>query len=65
MVYGTEAVISTELSFPTARTALTESGNNQNARMLDLNLIEERREMAAMKMLAYQQKVSELYNKQI
>ena len=65
IVYGTEAVIPTELSFPTARTALTDFGSNEDAIMLDLNLIEERTEIAAIKMLAYQQKVAELYNKQI
>ena len=66
MVYGTEAIIPTELSFPIAKTALTEAGksrSNEKAKMLDLNLVEERREMAAVKMLAYQQKVAELYNK--
>ena len=65
MVYGTEAAIPTELSDPIARTALMESKNNEGARMLELNLIEERRETAVIKMLAYQQKVAELYNKQI
>ena len=61
MVYGTEAVIPTELSFPAAQTMLTESRNNKDARRLDLNLIDEIREMAAIKMRAYQQKVAELY----
>ena len=65
MVCGTEALIPTELFFPIARTALTESKNNEEARILDLKLIEERKEMAAIKMLAYQQKVAELHNKQI
>ena len=53
----------TELSFSTAQTVLTESENNEDVRILDLNLIEEKREMAAIKMLAYQQKVAEIYNK--
>ena len=65
MVYRTETVILTKFSFPTARTALVKSKNNKDERMLDTNLIEERREMAAINMLAYQQKVVELYNKQI
>ena len=65
MVYGTEAVIPTKFSFPTARTALMEFRNNEEARLLDLNFVEERRAMTAIKMLAYQQKVAELNNKQI
>ena len=56
MVYGTEVIIPTELSFPTARTALTASRNNEATRTLDLNLIEEKREIAAIKMLAYQKR---------
>ena len=61
IVYGTEDIIPTELSFPTARTALTESENNEDARILDLNLKEKKkREMAAIKMLANQRKVAEL-----
>ena len=42
MVYGTEAVIPTGLLVPTARMALTEPKNNEEPRMLDMNLIEER-----------------------
>ena len=51
--------------FPIARTALTEFESNEETRKLDLKLIEERREMADIKILAYQQKVAELHNKQI
>ena len=62
MVYEIEAIIPIKLPFPTA---LVESGSNEDARILDLNLIVEKREVAAIKMLAYQQNVAVLYNKQI
>ena len=58
-------MIPTELSFPITRTTLVESGNSDEARLIDLSLIEVKTEIATIKMLAYQQKMTELYNRQI
>ncbi|XP_021985131.1 uncharacterized protein LOC110881062 [Helianthus annuus] len=48
LTYGTEAVILAEIGSPTARMKLREAENEQDLRM-NLNLLEERREVAAVR----------------
>nr|GFC07485.1 reverse transcriptase domain-containing protein [Tanacetum cinerariifolium] len=47
LTYGTEAVIPAEIGMPTYRTAAVDVVNNDEELRLNLNLLEERRELAA------------------
>nr|GEW69778.1 reverse transcriptase domain-containing protein [Tanacetum cinerariifolium] len=48
LTYGTEAVIPAEIEMPTYRTAAVDAVNNEEELRLNLDLLEERRELAAM-----------------
>ncbi|XP_071695454.1 uncharacterized protein [Rutidosis leptorrhynchoides] len=61
LVYGTEAVLPTEIHVLTNRTANLEE-NEENLR-LNLNLKEERREAALIREAAYKKTIKKLYNK--
>ena len=60
LVYGTEALLSVEIGVPTLRTQCYEENENQESRLLDLELIEKVREEVALKMSAYQNRVARL-----
>ncbi|GKD98496.1 hypothetical protein Tco_1382393, partial [Tanacetum coccineum] len=47
LTYGTEAVIPVEIGMPTLRTAEVDMIKNDEALEINLNLLEERREQAA------------------
>ncbi|GJS57991.1 reverse transcriptase domain-containing protein [Tanacetum coccineum] len=65
LTYGTEAVIPTEIGMPTHRTSnLNEKTNDQELR-LNLDLLEERREIAAIREARYKQHVEKYYNKKV
>lgn len=49
LVYGTEAVIPAEIGMPTIRTAEVNTATNNDERRIDLDLLEERRECAAIR----------------
>ena len=49
LVYGTEAVIPAEIGMPTIRTAEVNIATNDDERRIDLDLLEERRERAAIR----------------
>ena len=49
LVYGTEAVIPAEIGMPTIRTAEINVATNDDERRIDLDLLEERRERAAIR----------------
>ena len=49
LVYGTEAVIPAEIGMPTIRTAEINTTTNDDERRIDLDLLEERRERAAIR----------------
>nr|GFC56348.1 reverse transcriptase domain-containing protein [Tanacetum cinerariifolium] len=53
LTYGTEAVIPAEIGMPTYRTTAVDVVNNDKELRLNLNLLEERRELAAIKMTKY------------
>nr|GFD31818.1 reverse transcriptase domain-containing protein [Tanacetum cinerariifolium] len=47
LTYGTEAVIPAEIEMPTYRTTVVDAVNNDEELRLNLDLLEERRELAA------------------
>nr|GEX75483.1 reverse transcriptase domain-containing protein [Tanacetum cinerariifolium] len=63
LTYGTEAVILADIGMPSHRTSnLNEKTNDQELR-LNLDLLEERREIAAIREAMYKQHVEKYYNK--
>ena len=63
MTYGTEAVIPIKLGFPTLRTDQFSVKENNCLFSASLDLDEERREVATMKMAHYQQRLKQGYEK--
>ncbi|GJS12599.1 reverse transcriptase domain-containing protein [Tanacetum coccineum] len=53
LVYGTEAVIPAEIGMPTIRTAEVNIATNDDERRIDLDILEERREQAAIRDFVY------------
>ncbi|GKC11286.1 hypothetical protein Tco_1008068, partial [Tanacetum coccineum] len=49
LVYGTEAVIPAEIGMPTIHTAEVNIATNDDERRIDLDILEERREQAAIR----------------
>ncbi|XP_074336822.1 uncharacterized protein LOC141673995 [Apium graveolens] len=65
LVYGTEAVLSTEVMMPTIRYGLSTYNANKHEMMHDIDTINESREMEKIRMAIYQQKVAKSYNKNV
>ncbi|XP_075640570.1 uncharacterized protein LOC142612355 [Castanea sativa] len=63
MTYGMEAVIPLESGFPTLRSDQYNVKGNQGMLCDSLDTIEERREVASVKMGSYQQKLKQTYDK--
>ena len=63
LAYGTEAVIPLEVGLPTLRSELFDQGLNEVNLAKQLDLAEERREIAAVRLAAYQQQLAKTYNK--
>jgi ribonuclease HI/transposase InsO family protein len=61
LVYGTEAVIPAEVGVPTKRMLLTNEENEAGLR-LNLDLLEERREVAAIRESRYKKTIAKYYN---
>ena len=62
MVYGTEAIIPTEIGLPTLRTDIVDRPEvNQNLLLLNLDLAEETRQIAQIKLALYQQQAHNCY----
>ncbi|KAJ0454665.1 putative nucleotidyltransferase, Ribonuclease H [Helianthus annuus] len=61
LTYGTEAVIPAEIGSPTARMKLQDEENEQDLRV-NLNLLEERREIAVVKEAQYKKLLESYYN---
>ena len=51
------------MDLPTIRTQAFDTGDNDHQISLDLDLAEERREVAALRLAKYQEGISKLYNK--
>ena len=65
LAFGVEAVIPVELSFPSIRTLAYLPEDNETAQRLELDLIQERRDEAQMRVAAYQQQVAKYYNSRV
>ncbi|XP_075642034.1 uncharacterized protein LOC142613535 [Castanea sativa] len=63
MTYGMEAVIPLESGFPTLKSNQYNDVSNHDMLHDSLNTIEERREVASVKMGSYQQKLKQTYDK--
>ena len=62
MTYGAEAVIPLETGFPTSRTSSFNPKDNDEQLTRSLNLIEEKRENAMVRLAHYQQKLKQGYD---
>nr|GEZ12070.1 reverse transcriptase domain-containing protein [Tanacetum cinerariifolium] len=65
LTYGTEAVIPTEIGMPTYRTAVVDVVNNNEEQRLNLDLLEERRERAAICEARAKSKMMKYYNARV
>ncbi|KAL0395281.1 UNVERIFIED_CONTAM: Retrovirus-related Pol polyprotein from transposon opus [Sesamum latifolium] len=65
LVYGSEALIPAEIVEPTIRTVGYEEQNNNEARQLDLDLIEEQRDIARMRLENYKRRIIRNYNSNV
>ena len=65
LIYGTEAVIPVEIGVAsTKRTAFSKEGNDDKLR-LSLDCLDEVRDKASSRMVEYQRKMAEYYNKRV
>ncbi|GJX68020.1 hypothetical protein Tco_0303747 [Tanacetum coccineum] len=65
LTYGTEAVIPVEIGMPTLRTAEVDTIKNDEALEINLDLLEERREQAAIQEAKSKAKMEKYYNASI
>ena len=65
LTYGTEAVIPAEIEIPTIRYEHSTDDRNQQTMNTELDLLDEKREQALIRIAAYQQKVAQHFNKNI
>ena len=65
MSYGAEVVIPLESGFPTLRTDQFSVKENYRLLSTSLELVEERREVAVVKMAHYQQRLKQGYEKEV
>ncbi|GJY52493.1 reverse transcriptase domain-containing protein [Tanacetum coccineum] len=65
LTYGTEAVIPTEIGMPTLRTAEVNLEENKEALEINLDLLEERREQAAIREAKSKAKMERYYNSKV
>ncbi|GKD43616.1 reverse transcriptase domain-containing protein [Tanacetum coccineum] len=65
LVYRSEVVIPIEISVETKRVQDFDSKENEKRRQEDLDFLEERREIAAIKEAHYKQKLEGYYNKNV
>nr|XP_009764637.1 PREDICTED: uncharacterized protein LOC104216311 [Nicotiana sylvestris] len=63
LVYGTDAVIHVEVGEPSLRYSNESVPNNDKNRIQDLDEVEERRDMAHMRIVAQKQQTKRYYNK--
>ncbi|GKC57902.1 reverse transcriptase domain-containing protein, partial [Tanacetum coccineum] len=65
LTYGSEAVISAEIGMPTYKTMMIREGFNEEEILLNLDLLTERRELAAIREARYKTKLEQYYNKKV
>ncbi|XP_073132803.1 uncharacterized protein [Henckelia pumila] len=64
MVYDTEAVLPAEIGKESAR-IMAYGDNNQELRAMNLDLLEEHRTRAAIRLAAYRKRMTQAYNKRV
>ncbi|GKA79545.1 hypothetical protein Tco_0786141 [Tanacetum coccineum] len=65
LTYGTEVVIPAEIGMPTLRTAKVDIDQNNEALGINLDLLEERREQAAIREAKSKAKMAKYYNSKV
>ncbi|XP_071709193.1 uncharacterized protein [Rutidosis leptorrhynchoides] len=65
LMYGSEAVILAEINVPTMQIASFDESSNSEELRENLNLVEERREMAAIKEAINKKRIASYYNKRV
>ena len=65
LVYGTEAMIPVEAGVPSLRYKWSREETNNEGLQLNLDLLDERREQALIRIAAYQNRVTKFWNKHI
>uniref|UniRef100_A0A2N9GHT1 Integrase catalytic domain-containing protein n=1 Tax=Fagus sylvatica TaxID=28930 RepID=A0A2N9GHT1_FAGSY len=65
LAYGVEAIIPLEVGLPTTRTTEFDTEENECNLRKDLNLLEERRDMATIRLASYQHQMKRGYDKNI
>ncbi|GJR18281.1 reverse transcriptase domain-containing protein [Tanacetum coccineum] len=65
LAYGSKAVIPTEIGMPTYRTIMIKEGLNEEEIRLNLDLLTERWELAAIREARYKTKLEQYYNKKV
>ena len=64
ITYGMEAIIPTEIGMPTIRLDVPEQ-ENTNLMVKDLDMVDELRESAAIRIASYQRRLAKFYNKRV
>ncbi|GJY46616.1 reverse transcriptase domain-containing protein [Tanacetum coccineum] len=65
LTYGSEAVIPAEIGIPSYRTLMIREEYNEEEQRLNLDLLQERREAAAVREAKYKTKMEQYYNKRV
>ncbi|GKG15646.1 reverse transcriptase domain-containing protein, partial [Tanacetum coccineum] len=65
LTYGTEAIIPTEIGMPTIKTAEVDQVQNNEALQINLDLLEERKEEAAIREAKSKAKMEKYYNAKV
>ncbi|GJV09851.1 reverse transcriptase domain-containing protein, partial [Tanacetum coccineum] len=65
LTYGSEAVILAEIGIPTYQTLMIREGYNEEEIRLNLDLLQEKREAAAIREARYKTKMEQYYNKKV
>ncbi|GJZ16650.1 hypothetical protein Tco_0552773 [Tanacetum coccineum] len=65
LAYGTKAVIPAKIGIPTRRTIQRSDEENEEALKMNLNLLEERREIATIREARRKQQVEKYYNQRV
>ncbi|GJX17615.1 hypothetical protein Tco_0218447 [Tanacetum coccineum] len=65
LTYGSEAVILAEIGMPSYRTLMIREEFNEEEQRLNLDLLQERREAAAIREARYKSKMEQYYNKKV
>ncbi|GJW36473.1 reverse transcriptase domain-containing protein [Tanacetum coccineum] len=65
LTYGTEAFLPIDFSIPTKRTRKVDPAQNEKDLRINLEVLEERRDIAAIREAAYKKKLEQYYNKKV